>query len=224
LDLSNAEDPVVVILSSRLLRSEGTRCASINQQAILRAIIASHSPYSMHGVDYRLSGVMVGPMEIMSEDGRSNGWGSVRRDERPVSVTGFRSVASQSSGGSKDISITSLPTKPRVHVMQSHKYSDSVQMQRWAPADEYPHSRSRSLSMCSHMPLYRSNPNLLPPTHHPRHLPVRLTASVRTVAKDEVSDNMNLSDDGDLVLSSLLTKEINEFVSKLDAADAALRE
>lgn len=40
---------------------------------------------------------------------------------------------------------------------------------------------------------------------------------------EAASDNMNISDDEDILLSSLLAQEIDDFVIKLDAADAALR-
>jgi DNA polymerase sigma len=38
------------------------------------------------------------------------------------------------------------------------------------------------------------------------------------------SDNMNLSDDEDLMFSSQLSCEVTDFIAKLDAADVALRE
>lgn len=110
----------------------------------------------------------------------------------------------------------------------------------WSPqqaAVAYSRHRSLSLTYKSETSApFRSNPDLIPLGHIHKYASSQLSDPSHAGAyvhhqehernppvNEVVSDNMNLSDDEDLLLSSQLTYEINDFIMKLDTADAALR-
>lgn len=86
-------------------------------------------------------------------------------------------------------------------------------------------SLSQSLAYAHEAPtLYRSNPNLLTRlTLLPSETPLGGNLAPSQSKQGSRSDHMNLSDDEDSMLSSLLSHEIGEFVLKIDSAEAALR-
>lgn len=227
-------NPVSVILSSRLLRSEGIRAASANHQAVLNSVITQMQAQNSYGY---YSQPM--KMEVMSEDGTKANWGTEYKkneppiafavETRPLSIIRVpesrRSVASYSSQGSR--SIASLPTKyiyAHSPSPQQLKFNNSTLLPQQPWSHEETLHRHRSLSMCykSDIQVYRSNPDLV----RMQSTAVNLFPPMVSRAKhnqDAISDNMNISDDEDPLLVSLLSHEINDFILKLDAADAALR-
>ena len=87
-------------------------------------------------------------------------------------------------------------------------------------------SLSQSMAYAHDAPmLYRSNPNLLTRlTLLPSETSLRSAlAPTQSKQGSRSDDHMNLSDDEDSMLSSLLSHEIGEFVLKIDSAEAALR-
>ena len=108
--------------------------------------------------------------------------------------------------------------------------TDVIQQPAWTKDETLelmPRNRSLSQSMAyrNDVPiLYRSNPNLMAqlPLFPPETLPRDELVPIQSKHGSR-SDHMNLSDDEDTLLSSLLTHEIGEFVLKIDAAEATLR-
>lgn len=126
---SNQGNPVALILSSRLLRSEATRAAGVNHQAVMSSIISQMQKNSSSYAYYTLPVPVSGGLEVMSEDGTKMSW------KMPQTWTKAQAFTVQPAplpgatfATSTARSISSLPSKygyERASV-QSFKYAQGI--------------------------------------------------------------------------------------------------
>ena len=122
--LSNDVDPVTLVLSCRLLRSEAARAAAVNQTAVLNSKL---SQMPVHGSTiYTVLALPASTRtsEVMSEDGANKSiWGSAKchNNREIVRVSAPDTTRSVASSGAR--SINSLPIKYMPRSPQRLKYT-----------------------------------------------------------------------------------------------------
>lgn len=122
--LGNDVDPVTLVLSFRLLRSEAARAAALNQTAILNSKLAH-----MHVSGSTMFTMLAFPpvartSEVMSEDGANmSKWGDAKSQNSQEIVRASATGTTRSVASSGTRSISSLPVRYVPHSPQRLKYS-----------------------------------------------------------------------------------------------------